>query len=70
MSKNVIDIGSYVFDYCKINKICLPKSLRSYCAGNSIKTIEYAGTIAEWDIVQKGNYYMGGVTINCSNGTV
>lgn len=70
MSNNVIDIGSHVFEYCKINKIYLPKSLRSYYSGDNIKTIEYAGTVSEWNKVQKGNYYMGGVTINCSNGTV
>ena len=71
MSDKILTIGSYAFENCKISSISLPKTLRSYYAGSNIKTINYAGTVAEWNSISKnsGDSFIG-VTVNCSNGTV
>lgn len=71
MSNNLIGVGAHSFENCKIGSVFLPKTLRYYYSDSNIKIIDYAGTVAEWNSVNKnGDDAFIGVTINCSNGTV
>lgn len=69
LSNNILGIGSGAFYNCKINSISLSKTLRFYYAGSDIKTINYAGTVAEWNNVRTNGTFKG-VTVKCLNGTI
>ena len=65
------------FSSCKINSISIPKSLKRIgaeaFAGSNLKVITYAGTIAEWEQIEKEEKWASDTSatvVHCTDGDV
>ena len=79
--ENVTEIGDYAFAFCHaLENFTLGKGLKKIGKGalsNTVYSINYEGTMAEWNAIEKGerwNGYAGGMyhleKIVCSDGSV
>ena len=79
ISEGVTTIGDRAFRDCMgLRRISLPSSLEAIGAAafsgcNDLTVIVYAGTVAEWQAVTKGDYWCAGISatdVVCADGTV
>lgn len=79
LPEGIIAIGDEAFRECyEITEISLPKSLASIGESaltgmNEIADFSYAGTLAEWELVQKGTSWFisySAATLHCADGDI
>ena len=74
LSENIKEIGNKAFKQCKIESLNIPCSICSIeeqALPYTVKSIEYGGTMKEWESVVKGKTFLddcGHCTIFCSDG--